>query len=66
MAKVKLDPVPPASSHKGTSREGLVAFMVHVDPELRRRLRHLAVDEDKTLQALGVEALEALLAKRQA
>ena len=29
-----------------------------------RRLKHLAVDEDKTLQQLGVEALEMLLESR--
>ena len=38
--------------------------LVHIDPELSRRLEHLAVDEDKTLQQLGVEALEMLLASR--
>ena len=29
-----------------------------------RSLKHLAVDEDKTLQQLGVEALEMLVASR--
>ena len=57
--------VPAAASTKGGGREGLVGVMLHVDPELRRRLRHLALDEDTTLQALGVEALEDLLASRR-
>ena len=39
-------------------------MLIHIDPELSRRLKHLSVDEDKTLQQLGVEALERLLASR--
>lgn len=54
-----------AASTKGGGREGLVGVMLHVDPGLRRRLRQLALNEDTTLQALGVEALEALLASRR-
>ena len=46
------------------SRVGKKGMLVHIDPELPRRLKHLAVDEDKTLQQLGVEALEVLLASR--
>ena len=45
--------VPGSASRKGAGREGLVRVVVHVDPELRRRLRHLALDEDTTLQALA-------------
>ena len=57
---------PAPQGRQGSARDGLVGFMVHVDPELRRRLRHVAADEDTTLQALGVEALSALLAARGA
>ena len=46
------------------SRVGKKGMLIHIDPELSRRLKHLAVDEDKTLQQLGVEALEMLLASR--
>ena len=45
-------------------RAGKVGVLIHVEPELRKRLRRLAVDEDTTLQALGVEAFEQLLAER--
>lgn len=55
---------PAPAGRQGTGRDGRVAFMVHVDPELRRRLRQLATDEETTHQALGVEALEKLLAER--
>ena len=46
------------------SRVGKKGMLIHSDPELSRRLKHLAVDEDKTLQQLGVEALEMLFASR--
>ena len=46
------------------SRVGKKGMLIHIDPTLSRRLKHLAVDEDKTLQQLGVEALEMLLASR--
>ena len=32
------------------SRVGKKGMLIHIDPELSRRLKHLAVDEDKTLQ----------------
>ena len=46
------------------SRVGKKGMLIYIDPALSRRLRHLAIDEDKTLQQLGVEALEMLLASR--
>ena len=46
------------------SRIGKKGMLIHISPALSRSLRHLAVDEDKTLQQLGVEALEMLLASR--
>ena len=46
------------------SRAGKTGIVVYVDPDLARALRHLAIDEGSSLQALGVEALEALLADR--
>ena len=64
MAQSRKGKRPAEPGRQGSGRDGLVAFMVHVDPELRRRLRRLAADEDTTLQALGVEALEALLTGR--
>ena len=35
---------------------------MYVEPEVVRRLKHLATDHDTTLRALGVEAFERLLA----
>ena len=46
------------------SRVGKKGMLIHIAPVLSRSLKHLAVDEDKTLQQLGVEALELLLASR--
>lgn len=36
-------------------------ILIHVDPEMARRLKHLAVERDTTLQALGIEAFTRLL-----
>ena len=47
-----------------SSRVGKKGMLIYIDPALSRRLKHLAVDEDKTLEQLGVEALEMLLASR--
>ena len=47
---------------RSRSRQGKRGILIHVDPELARRLKHLATDRDTTLQALGVEALQRLLA----
>ena len=46
------------------SRVGKKGMLLYIDPALSRRLKHLALDEDKTLQQLGVEALKMLLASR--
>ena len=46
------------------SHRGKRAITVYVEPEVIRRLKHLATDHDTTLQALGVEAFERLLAGR--
>ena len=46
------------------ARVGKKGMLLYIDQALSRRLKHLAVDEGKTLQQLGVEALELLLASR--
>ena len=38
--------------------------LLRLPTELHRKLRQLALDDDTSLQALGVEALERLLADR--
>ena len=50
---------------RGESRQGKKGILIHVEPELRRELRRIAVNEDTTLQALGVEALTRLIEERQ-
>ena len=46
------------------SRQGTKGVLIHVTPTMSKALRQLALDEDTTLQALGVEAFERLLAER--
>ena len=61
-------PVPAPTSRpnpgrgRSPSRQGKREILIHVEPDLARRLKHLATDRDTTLQALGVEALQRLLA----
>ena len=35
------------------SRAGKKGMLIYIDPALSRRLKYLALDEDKTLQQLG-------------
>ena len=68
-ARVRQTPPEPIPTPRRTtplpkSRAGKTGIVVYVAPELARALRHLAVDEGSSLQALGVEALEALLKRR--
>ena len=56
--------VPAPAPRKAAAREGVVGIVLKVDAELHVRLRRLALDERTSLQALGVEALAALLAAR--
>ena len=39
---------------RGPSRQGKHGILIHVEPEMARRLKHLAVERDTSLQALGV------------
>lgn len=61
-------PAPRARRGKGNarppSRQGTRGVLVHVSPELWRAMRQLALDEDTSVQALGLEALEGLLRRR--
>ena len=41
-----------------------VAVLLRVEPGVRRALRQLALDEDTSVQALGVDALMRLLEER--
>jgi len=54
----------PAAASGGGSGGETRGLLLRVPMDLHRELRQLAVDEDTTLQALGVAALRALLAER--
>lgn len=58
-------PHPPRPEPPGADPgEQLVIMSVRVPDSLRRRLKKLAVDTDRTMQTLCQQALEELLAKR--
>ena len=54
-----------ASLGKRTERVGKKGFVVYLDPELLHQVKTVALAERKTLQQIGVEALEALVESRQ-
>lgn len=45
------------------SRQGKKGVVFHVDPEIAKRLKMLAVEQDTTIEALGIEALGLLFAR---
>ena len=64
MKKGKLAMVPPRPATKVTpGRIGKKGILTQLDIDTARRLKMLAVEQDTTLQALGAEAFEALLAR---
>ena len=42
------------------SRQGKKGVLLHVDPEIAKRLKLLSVEQDTTIEALGTEALGLL------
>ena len=62
-ASVATAPARPVRA-RASSREGTRGVLIRVERALSRRLRQLALDEDTSVQALGVEAFEALLQAR--
>ena len=63
MKKAKVSMVPPLEPRRGTTpgRLGKKGILTQLDVDTARRLKILAVTHDTTLQALGLEAFEALL-----
>lgn len=53
----------PASSRPAAakSRQGTKGVLIHVQPEMWRALRQLALDEETSVQALGIEAFARLI-----
>ena len=47
------------------TRRATKGVLLRLPPKLHRQLRQLSLDEDTSLQALGVEALERMLEERQ-
>ena len=54
----------PKRDWRGKARKGKKGVLIYVEPQLSKGLRQLALDEDSTVQAIGREALESLLAQR--
>jgi hypothetical protein len=50
------------SPHSRPSRVGLKAVITYIAPEVSAALRHLAIDQNTSVQALGEEAYAMLLA----
>ena len=50
---------------KRAERVGKKGFLVYLDPELLHQVKTVALAEQKTLQEIGVEAVEALVASRR-
>ena len=53
----------PERTGAATSRAGKRGVLIHVEPETLKRLKRLGLEQDRTLQALGLEALDTLLEK---
>ena len=49
---------------KRAERVGKKGFLVYLDPELLHQVKTVALAERKTLQQIGVEALEELVGSR--
>jgi hypothetical protein len=59
--KEDVAPDPVAKVYHAATREGMKRLLVPVTPELHKRLKRLAVDQDTTLEALTRAAVEAYL-----
>ena len=53
----------PEPRRRAASRAGKRGVLIHVEPETLKRLKRLGLEQDRTLQALGLEALDTLLEK---
>ena len=50
----------PMASRVSPSQQGKKGVLMHVDPQIAKRLKLLAVEHDTTIEALGIEALGLL------
>lgn len=56
-------PSPPAARRTQPSRVGTVPITVHLPKDVRRQLKQLALDEERTVADLVAEALNLVFAK---
>ncbi|KAB2915814.1 MAG: hypothetical protein F9K29_12395 [Hyphomicrobiaceae bacterium] len=56
-------PEPLSYARSAPSRHGKKGIVIYVDPSVAKRLRQMALDHGTSLQALGEEAINGLLAK---
>ena len=56
---------PKAEAKIAPSRRGKKPVMLYLEPEQAKRLKVLAAENETTIQALGLEALDLLFARHQ-
>ena len=61
----RADKRPRENTAPDADTEAMKGVLLRLPPKLHRQLRQLSLDQNTTLQALGVEALERILEKRQ-
>ena len=61
----RADNRPREKTAPSTDTGAMKGVLLRLPPKLHRQLRQLSLDEDTSLQALGVEALERILKERQ-
>ena len=74
-AKNKTAPIPESEANKKTasdetttkgyvapSRKNKKSMVLHFEPEAMKQVKRIAYEEEKTIQALGVEAINLLFA----
>jgi hypothetical protein len=54
---------PPPYWRSAPSRHGKKGIVIYVDPEAAKKLRQMALDQGRSLQALGQEAINGLFEK---
>ena len=53
----------PSTSERAPSRRGRRAVTVYTTPEAHRQLRMLSIELDRSVQSLGIDALNGLFAQ---
>ena len=58
-------PPAPASKHYRPGRATKTLLAIFVSPDVKRRLRMYAAENDRTIQDIGIEALNDFFAKKR-